>query len=143
MVITEEWANVMVFLFRRNQDLLANCMELEGIRLFTGTKQMNLDLLSFVLLFTCLSLSVLTSLPFPTYGGMPVSNESLLCEILTTEEQMSLLKRENRELRKKLKKQEAQKVQETVQKSSTKAKGKLLSWQIVCRKYKQALSQQY
>ena len=71
MVITEEWANVIVFPFRRNQDLLANCVELEGIQLFTGNKQINLDLLSFVLLFTCPSVSALTSIPFPTYGRMP------------------------------------------------------------------------
>ena len=130
MVITEEWANVIVFPFRTNQDLLANCVEL-GIQLFKGNKQINLDLLSFVLLFTCPSVSALTSIPFQTYGGMAVSKESLPCEIVTTDKLISSLQMENRELRKKLKKQQAQKVQKTrvTKKSSSKAKGKLLSRQ--------------
>ena len=110
MVITEEWANVIVSPFRTNQDLLANCVEFEGIQLFKGNKQINLDLLSFVPLFTCPSVSALTSIPFPTYGGMAVSKESLPCEIVTTDELISSLQMENRELQKKLKKQQAQKV---------------------------------
>ena len=69
--------------------------------MFTGNK---LDLLPFVLLFTCPSVSALTSIPFPTYSGKPVSKESLLCKIVTADELISSLKIENRELRKKLKK---------------------------------------
>ena len=48
VVITEEWANVIVFSFRRGNDLLANCVDLEHILLHT----MNSELLSFILLFT-------------------------------------------------------------------------------------------
>ena len=69
--------------------------------MFTGNK---LDLLPFVLLFTCPNVSALTSIPFPTYSGKPVSKESLLCKIVTADELISSLKIENRELRKKLKK---------------------------------------
>ena len=140
MVITEEWANVIVFPFRRDQDLLANCVELEKIQLFKGgSKEINAELLAFVLLFTRLSTSALSPISFPSYGGMPVSKQSLLCEIVTTDELISALKMENRNLRKKIEKHKAQKVRVT-KKSSTKAKGKLLSRPIVCRKYKQALS---
>ena len=91
---------------------MANCAELEKIQLFKGgSKEINAELLAFVLLFTRPSTSALSPISFPSYGGKPVSKESLLCKIATADEQISSLKMENRELRKKLKKQKAQKVQ--------------------------------
>ena len=113
IVITEEWANIIVFPFRRDQDLLANCVKLEGIPLHTGNT-LNRDLLSFILLFTCPSVSALmTPLDFPTYGGIPVSKESLLCQIVKANEMTDSLTIELKELRKELKKknQKAQKAQ--------------------------------
>ena len=98
MVITEEWANIIIFPFRRDQDLLANCVEFERMQLFKGGSEINPELLAFVLLFTRPNASALASITFPNYGGMPVSKESLLCEIVTTDELISALKIENRHL---------------------------------------------
>ena len=94
IVITEEWANIP---FRRDQDLLANCVELEDIPLHTGNT-LNRDLLSFVLLFTSPSGSPLTPLDFPRYGGTPVSKESLLCQIVIDNEMINSLTIEVKEL---------------------------------------------
>ena len=83
IVTTEEWANVIVFPFRRGNDLLANCVDLEHILLHT----MNSELLSFILLFTNPSGPALKPFSFPRYGGTPVSMEGLLYEIVTYENQ--------------------------------------------------------
>ena len=100
VVITEEWANVIVFPFRRGNDLLANCVDLEHILLHT----MNSELLSFILLFTNPSGSALKPFSFPRYGGTPVSMEGLLYEIVTDTKINNSLTMKNKQLRAKLKK---------------------------------------
>ena len=70
VVIMEEWANVIVFPFRRGNDLLTNCVDLEHIPLHTGNT-INSELLSFILLFTNPSGSALKPFSFPSYGKTP------------------------------------------------------------------------
>ena len=96
----EEWVNVIVFHFRRGNDLLANCVDLEHILLHT----INSELLSFILLFTNPSGSALKPFSFPRYGRTPVSMEGLLYEIVTDMKINNSLTMKNKQLRAKLKK---------------------------------------
>ena len=45
--MTEEWANLLVFPFRNNDKLLANCVVIERVSLFTGNI-LSEDFLAFV-----------------------------------------------------------------------------------------------
>ena len=56
--MTEEWANLLVFPFRSNDKLLANCVVIERVSLFTGNI-LSEDFLAFMLLFSSPSVSPL------------------------------------------------------------------------------------
>lgn len=130
--MTEEWANVLVFPFRSNDKLLAKCVVIERVPLFTGNI-LSEDFLAFMLLFSSPSVSPLKHINFPDYGGRdPISKESLFANIVTDAELIQSLQDWVKYLEKKLNRK-AKKT--ATKKSSIKAKGKLLSRQIVCRKY--------
>ena len=97
VVIMEEWVKVIVFPFRRGNDLLANCVDLEHILIHTGNT-MNSELLSFILLFTNPSGSALKPSSFPSHGGTPVSMEGLLYEIVTDMKINNSLTMKNKQL---------------------------------------------
>ena len=56
--MTEEWANLLVFPFQSNDKLLANCVVIERVPLFTGNI-LSEDFLAFMLLFSSPGMSPL------------------------------------------------------------------------------------
>ena len=69
IVMTEDWVNVMFFPFKRGTELLANCVEFEHVPLCMGNL-INLDFLSFILLFTNPGRHALKAVTFPSYEAI-------------------------------------------------------------------------
>ena len=94
VVMTEEWANVIFFPFKRGTDLLVNSVEFSHVPLIEGNR-ISLSLLAFLLLFTNLAGAALEAITFLSYGGMEVSKETLKGQILTDYE---VFRKENKRL---------------------------------------------